>query len=62
VLQIAEKTFLTELGALSLGREKVKKVVDDQLLLFEISAAFSRIFPEEPNDLPEVVPDDFHAH
>ena len=29
MLQIAEKTFLTGLGALSLGREKVKKVVDE---------------------------------
>jgi len=29
VLQIAEKTFLTGLGALSLAREKAKKVVDE---------------------------------
>jgi len=28
-VQIAEKTFLTGLGALSLGREKVKKVIDE---------------------------------
>ena len=29
MLQIAEKTFLTGLGALSLAREKAKKVVDE---------------------------------